>query len=208
MLGWLNWPGEKGYMSWGVNNIFLTPAHDYIHNWIRDWTQEWDPDLNMSTVWPNCRQGIIAMLSGGTLVRFSELSRGERTKVETLEWCLKALLPCFRLSPYFGFPSFPLFRVSTVWPSSIRGGAKIQAMHGSALSMAKIHNIIVAYPISYRLTIVTKRERMCELGGLESLLNTCVRLDTQLHLILEPGVGSSLEYTYSVTHVAAYGGLV
>ena len=40
---------------------------------------------------------------------------------------------------------------------------------------------------------------MCELGGLESLLNPCARLDTHLHPGLDPGVGSSLEYKYSVT---------
>ena len=30
--------------------------------------------------------------------------RGERTKVETLEWRKKALISCFYLSPYFWFP--------------------------------------------------------------------------------------------------------
>ena len=37
------------------------------------------------------------------------------------------------------------------------------------------------------------------MGGLESLLNPCARLDTQLHPVLDPGVRSSLEYEYSVT---------
>ena len=68
-------------------------------------------------------------------------SRGERTKLETLEWRLKALLPCLPLSPYFLFPesthffdyTISLFLVLFVWPSSIRGEPKIQAMPGLSL---------------------------------------------------------------------------
>ena len=41
---------REGYVSWGVYNIFLTPAHDWIHDCIRDWTQEWDPALNTIAV--------------------------------------------------------------------------------------------------------------------------------------------------------------
>ena len=62
---------------------------------------------------------------------------------------------------------------------------------------------MVAYLTNARLATVTRRERLCELGGLESLLNPCARLDTQLHmgldLALDPGVGFSLEYECSVT---------
>ena len=52
-------------------------------------------------------------------IRFRELSRaepsrGKRTKVETLEWRLKALFPCFRLSLYFLFPDSTPFWVLTV----------------------------------------------------------------------------------------------
>ena len=36
-------------------------------------------------------------------------------------------------------------------------------------------------------------------GGVESLLNPCARLDTWLHTGMDPGLGSSLEYKYSVT---------
>ena len=46
--------------------------------------------------------------------RFCETIRGERTKVETLKWRLKAILPCLCISPYFWFPDFPLFWDSTV----------------------------------------------------------------------------------------------
>ena len=67
---------------------------------------------------------------------------------------------------------------------------------------------MVAYLTDDKLTTVTRIERICEFGGLEYLLNPCARLDTQLHPGLEPGVGSSLEYEYSVTCVAAQGGLV
>ena len=68
---------REGYERWGVYNIFLAPAHDWIHNCIRDWTWEWDPALNTSAVWPNLRQGIIAVLSGGTVGRFRKLIRAE-----------------------------------------------------------------------------------------------------------------------------------
>ena len=46
----------------------------------------------------------------------------------------------------------------------------------------------------------TNKYKVCvSLQGLESLLNPCARLDTQLHLVLDPEVGSSLDYKYSVT---------
>ena len=52
-----------------------------------------------------------------------------------------------------------------------------------------------------------KERRLCELGGLESLLNPCAQLDTRLHPGLVPGldlgVGFSLEYECNVTRVAA-----
>ena len=41
---------REGYVSWGVYNIFLTPANDWIHDCIRDWTREWDPALNTIAV--------------------------------------------------------------------------------------------------------------------------------------------------------------
>ena len=41
---------------------------------------------------------------------FRDPSQGKRKKVETLECRLNTLLPCFRISPYFWFPGFPLFR--------------------------------------------------------------------------------------------------
>ena len=41
---------REGYLSWGVYNIFLTAARNWIHDCIRDWTREWDPALNTSTV--------------------------------------------------------------------------------------------------------------------------------------------------------------
>ena len=43
---------------------------------------------------------------------------------------------------------------------------------------------------------------MC-LQSLEYLLNTCAKLDTRLHPVLDPEVGSILVYEYSVTCGAA-----
>ena len=80
-----------------IYNVFLTPAHDWIHDCIQDWTWEWDLSLNTSTVWPNRCRGIVAMLSGGMVGRFCKLIRGERKKLEKLEWRIKALLPCFKI---------------------------------------------------------------------------------------------------------------
>ena len=59
--------------------------------------------------------------------------RDKMMKLETLDWRLKALLPCFRISLYFWFPESTLLRFLTVWPSSVRGERKIQAMSGSSL---------------------------------------------------------------------------
>ena len=58
---------------------------------------------------------------------------------------------------------------------------------------------MVAFLTDARLTTVTRRESLCELGGLKYLIIPLSRLDTQLHLGLVPGVVSSLEYKYSVT---------
>ena len=129
-------------MSWGVQNIFLTPTHDWIHyciwDWTRDRTREWDSALNVSAMLP--------------------------------VWPPKAAWysPCVRLS----------------W-----GGVT-----------------------DARLDTVTRRERIRELGGSEYLLNPYTRLDTLLHLGLDPGqdpgVGFSLECECNVTCVAAQSGLV
>ena len=48
------------------------------------------------------------------------------------------------------------------------------------------------------LATVYNRENMCELEGLEYILNPCAWLDTWLHLGLDPEVGPRLEYYYSV----------
>ena len=47
-------------------------------------------------------------------LQFCDPSRGERTKVETLEWRLKTLILCFLLSLYFWAPGSPLFWDVTV----------------------------------------------------------------------------------------------
>ena len=71
---------------------------------------------------------------------------------------------------------------------------------------------MVAYLTDDRLATLTRRERRCELGGLEFLLNPCARLDIPLDpgldLGLDPGVGFSLECECSVTRVVAQSGLL
>ena len=73
---------REGHVSWRFYNLLLTPAHDWIQDCICNWTREWDPALNMSTVRPNRRQGIIAMLSGGTVGRFCEPIRADPIRAE------------------------------------------------------------------------------------------------------------------------------
>ena len=74
---------RRGHVSWQGKNIFLTPAHDWMHERIQYWTWKWYPSLMTSTVWSNCRQGIITILVGGTVGWFWEPIRGFRIKVET-----------------------------------------------------------------------------------------------------------------------------
>ena len=112
MIGWLQWQGDKLGVSWGVYNLFLTPAHNWVHDYMWDWTCYWYPNFNMMTVWSNRRQGIIYMLSGWTVGRFREPIWGKRTKVKTLGWRIKVVLLCFCIFPYFWFPrlsSLPTF---------------------------------------------------------------------------------------------------
>ena len=62
---------------------------------------------------------------------------------------------------------------------------------------------MVAYLTDARCWLQWERnERLCKLGGLEYLLNSCTRLDPRLHLGLDPEMGSSLDNNYSVTRVA------
>ena len=68
---------REGYVSLGVYIHFLTPAYDWIQNCIWDWNWVWDTATNTSALWLNRRQGIIAMLSGGTLGQFCEPIRAE-----------------------------------------------------------------------------------------------------------------------------------
>ena len=61
---------------------------------------------------------------------------------------------------------------------------------------------MVAYLNDARCWLQWKRkERLCEFGGLEYLLNPCAQLDAQLHMGLDPEVGSCLDDKYSVTRV-------
>ena len=62
---------------------------------------------------------------------------------------------------------------------------------------------MITYLTDARLTTVTSRERRCELGGLEYLLNPYAQLDARLHPGLDPGVIYSFEYKYIVTRLAA-----
>ena len=103
------------------------------------------------------------MLSGGMLGRFcepnrAETSRGERTKVETLEWRQKALLPCFL--------PFPIFLVPRLDPLLVFDGLAVLFQRGTkntdytwiSLATAYLHDLMVVYLTDARLTTVTSRE--------------------------------------------------
>ena len=58
--------------------------------------------------------GVTGVLNGDAWVDAilrADPIQGERKKLETLEWRLKALLPCLPLSPYFLFPESTLFLI-------------------------------------------------------------------------------------------------
>ena len=63
---------KRGYVSLQGKSILLTPMYNWIHDCIQDCTRKWDPSLMMSTVWPNFRQGIISVLSGGKVGQLIE----------------------------------------------------------------------------------------------------------------------------------------
>ena len=78
---WLQWKEKRGYVTWQGRNIFLAPAHNWMNNCIQDWNQKWYPVLMTIAVWPNCCQGIITMLSGGTVGLLRKLIRDKKMKV-------------------------------------------------------------------------------------------------------------------------------
>ena len=63
------------YVIWGVYNLHLTPAHNWMNELIRDWTQEFDQALNTSTLWPvwlpkaACYSPCVRWSRGGASVR-------------------------------------------------------------------------------------------------------------------------------------------
>ena len=55
-------------------------------------------------------------------------------------------------------------------------------------------NLAFAYLTDARCYLQCKsNESLCELGGLEYLLNPCAQMDSRLHPGLDPEVGSSLD---------------
>ena len=106
----------EGYVSWGVYNLFLTPAHNWINNWIHDGTREWDPALNMSAVWPNCRQGIISLSSGRAVGQFFEPRRAEPSRGEAKGRKWKHLSGALRR--YYRVSGFPRIFCSLTQTSS------------------------------------------------------------------------------------------
>ena len=75
---------------------------------------------------PKRREGATAAAAAGGIHRVqeaealvdpilrAETSRGKRSEVETLEFRLKALFPCQRLSPHFQTPDSTPFRFLTI----------------------------------------------------------------------------------------------
>ena len=127
---WLKWKGERDYVICQGNNLLLTPAHDWMHNCTWDWTRKWYPSLMKITVWPNHHQGIINILSGGTVVWFRDPAPRQTTKLETRLLLPKSAAPVFYTFPVFwGWWSdcLPFFDGLTVIHLS---GPKIKAISG------------------------------------------------------------------------------
>ena len=149
---------ERVYLSYQFYNFFLTPVHDWLHDCIQDWTRKLDPALMTSVVWPNLCQGIIAMWSGGKVGQFCEPSRA-RTKVESLEWRLKAVLPFFRLFPYFGgfqLNPLPVFDDLTVF---CQRGTKNTGYACIISPTGYSNDLVVAYLTTPRCWLQWRRER-------------------------------------------------
>ena len=79
---------------------------------IRYWNRKWDPAWNTSTVWPNLRQGIVSMLSGGMTGQFRDPFRSNK--------------PIGRVNPFLapkgaslGISLCYVFLGQTVWPLPI-----------------------------------------------------------------------------------------
>ena len=80
-----------------------------MHECIWDWTWKWDLALMISTVWPNHRQVIIAVLGGGMVVQFRKSSRGEGQTKWKPRLAHKGDVPVFPTFPVFcGFQLYPL----------------------------------------------------------------------------------------------------
>ena len=104
--------------------------------------------------------------------------RGERTKVETLEWRLKALLPLF--------PTFPVFLVPRINPLLVFDDLNVFRQRGTkntGYAWLIPCYVLVTRPhgrLSNRCwaDYSDKEIELCELGGLEYLLNPCILMDT------------------------------
>ena len=127
---WLQRKEQRSYASWKDKNFFFSLTHDCMHDCIRNSTRKWDPALMTSTVWPTFRQGIISMLSGGKVGQLQEPDPRRREKAETKCLCLKVLLPCFPLSPYFGSDGLIVFCFLMERPPFIRGPSKYRLCLG------------------------------------------------------------------------------
>ena len=157
LIGWLQWTSKKGYVSLQGKNIFLTTVNDWIHKWIRDWTRKWDLALNTSIVWPNIRQGFIAMLSGGMAGRFCDPIQGNPAKVTKPRLVPKGADLRFPLSLYLGTCGLIVSHILRVWTSSDPGAPNYGIYMGPAPSYVLVltskRHILQSYNIKFTCEI-------------------------------------------------------
>ena len=114
------------------------------------------------------------------------------------------------------FPTFPVILVPRLDPLLVFDGPTIFCQRGTKNTgyawLSPCYSLVTQphgrLSNQWWSDYSDKERRLCELGGLEYLLNLCARLNTWLHPGLDPGVRSKLEYKCSVTSVAAQGSLV
>ena len=152
-----------------------------------DCTQKWDPYLMKKTLWPNFRQVIIAMLSGGAVGQFFEPAPRRGTKLKYASGARRRNSRVFAFPCILGPPTQPSSIFLRVWPSSVRRVSKSTLWLGSSLATSYLNNLMVAYLTDAGCWLQWKRnERLRELAGLEYIGNPCAQLDAQLHLGLDP----------------------
>ena len=174
---------------------------------IQYWNRKWYPACNTSTVWPNHRQGVVYMLSGGMKGRFFEPSQSKKAnwKWKTLSWHRKVQVSFFSFSRLF------LARRSNCHPfcpSLAIGTKNTGCAWDQILLLDWFYDLMFVYLTNTGFWLHWYEGKdMWVLGGknhfltpVNNWIHDCIR---DWNPGLDPEVGSSLECEYSVIRGAA-----